>query len=205
MSVITGLIWSYCNGNYTAKKGIILTQNNQIFSDAAGRYALSLFEISNEEKALDQVENNVKFIEQAFLQSEDFKKFITNPTINKIDRLSVINELAKKNSFHNLFVNFLKVLVNKNRIFFLEKIVKKFKDVTSDYRGELNAVVSMPTKMSNSQIKEIENMLNETLKKKINLNFKFDPSLISGAKLQIGSLMVDDTAKSKFNKILNNL
>ena len=119
--------------------------------------------------------------------------------------MSVINELAKKNSFHNLFVNFLKVLVNKNRIFFLEKIVKKFKDVTSDYRGELNAVVSMPTKMSNSQIKEIENMLNETLKKKINLNFKFDPSLISGAKLQIGSLMVDDTAKSKFNKILNNL
>ena len=83
--------------------------------------------------------------------------------------------------------------------------VKYFKDILSDFRGELNAIVSMPTKMSDAQIKEIESMLNNVLKKKVNLDFKFDPSLISGAKLQIGSLMVDDTAKAKFNKILNNL
>jgi F0F1-type ATP synthase delta subunit len=63
----------------------------------------------------------------------------------------------------------------------------------------------MPSKMSEIQIKEIESMLNKILKKQINLNFKRDPSLISGAKLQIGSLMIDDTVKSKFNKILNNL
>ena len=103
------------------------------------------------------------------------------------------------------FVNFLKILVEKNRFFFLEKIVKDFKNILSDFRGELNAIVSMPTKMSDAQIKEIESMLNNVLKKKVNLDFKFDPSLISGAKLQIGSLMVDDTAKAKFNKILNNL
>ena len=48
-------------------------------------------------------------------------------------------------------------------------------------------------------------MLNDILKKQVNLNFKYDPSLISGAKLQIGSLMVEDTAKAKFNKILKNL
>ena len=63
----------------------------------------------------------------------------------------------------------------------------------------------MPSKMSEIQIKEIESMLNKILKKKVNLDFKHDLSLISGAKLQIGSLMIDDTVKSKFNKILNNL
>ena len=69
----------------------------------------------------------------------------------------------------------------------------------------MNAIVTMPTKISQSQIKEIENILNDILKKQVNLNFKYDPSLISGAKLQIGSIMVEDTAKAKFNKILNNL
>jgi F-type H+-transporting ATPase subunit delta len=63
----------------------------------------------------------------------------------------------------------------------------------------------MPTKISDAQVKDIEATLNSLLKKKINLDFKLDPSLISGAKLQIGSYMIDDTAKSKFNKILNNL
>ena len=60
----------------------------------------------------------------------------------------------------------------------------------------------------NKSLSKIEIVVQKTKaskKKQVNLNFKHDPSLISGAKLQIGSLMVEDTAKAKFNKILNNL
>ena len=182
-----------------------MTQNTHHFSDAAGRYALSLFEISREENALEDIEKNIKFLDEALIKSEDFKKFVKNPTLSKVDRLSVIVELGKKNNFNILLINFLKILIEKQRIFFLEKIIKCFKDILCDFRDELNAVVTMPTNISDSQIREIETMLNNILKKQVNLNFKHDPSLISGAKLQIGSLMVEDTAKAKFNKILNNL
>ena len=61
----------------------------------------------------------------------------------------------------------------------------------------MNAIVTMPTKISQSQIKEIENMLNDILKKQVNLNFKYDPSLISGAKLQIGKSNGRRYCKSK--------
>jgi F-type H+-transporting ATPase subunit delta len=182
-----------------------LINNTHNFSDAAGRYALSLFEISKEKNILKEIELNIKFIDQALNKSEDFKKFVTNPTINKNNRLNVIEELGKKNNFNILFISFLKILIEKHRFFFLEKIIKYFNDILCDFRGELNATVSMPSKMSEIQIKEIESMLNKVLKKKVNLDFKHDLSLISGAKLQIGSLMIDDTVKSKFNKILNNL
>jgi len=182
-----------------------LTQNTHHSSDAAGRYALSLFEISREENILEDVEKNIKFLNEALINSEDFRKFVTNPTLSKVDRLGVIEELGKKYNFNIFFINFLKILIDKHRIFFLEKIMKYFKDILCDFRNELNAVVTMPTKVSESQIKEIKTMLNDIFKKQVNLNFKHDPSLISGAKFQIGSLMVDDTAKAKFNKILNNL
>tara|TARA_A100001035_G_scaffold277256_1_gene273725 strand:+ start:815 stop:1363 length:549 start_codon:yes stop_codon:yes gene_type:complete len=182
-----------------------LTQNTHHFSDAAGRYALSLFEISREENILVDIEENIKFLDAALVKSEDFKKFVTNPTLSKVDRLSVMEELGKKYKFNFFFINFLKILIEKHRIFFLEKIIKNFKDILCDFRNELNAVITMPNKISENQIKEIKNMLNDILKKQVNLNFKYDPSLISGAKLQIGSLMVEDTAKAKFNKILNNL
>ncbi len=182
-----------------------MTQNTHHFSDAAGRYALSLFEISREENILVDIEENIKFLDAALVKSEDFKKFVTNPTLSKVDRLSVMEELGKKYKFNFFFINFLKILIEKHRIFFLEKIIKNFKDILCDFRNELNAVITMPNKISENQIKEIKNMLNDILKKQVNLNFKYDPSLISGAKLQIGSLMVEDTAKAKFNKILNNL
>lgn len=182
-----------------------MTQNTYHFSDAAGRYALSLFEISREENILEDIEKNINFLDEALIKSEDFRKFVTNPTLSKVDRLGVIEELGKKYNFNIFFINFLKILIDKHRIFFLEKIMKYFKDILCDFRNELNAVVTMPTKVSESQIKEIKTILNDIFKKQVNLNFKYDPSLISGAKFQIGSLMVDDTAKTKFSKILNNL
>jgi F-type H+-transporting ATPase subunit delta len=182
-----------------------LTQSTQSFADAAGRYALSLFELSKDEKIVEEIDANVTLIQKAIQSSQDFKNFINNPTLKKDERINVINILGKNYSLNNYFVNFLKILVEKNRIFFLEKILKDFKLILSDFRGEINAIVSMPTKISDAQVKDIEATLNSLLKKKINLDFKLDPSLISGAKLQIGSYMIDDTAKSKFNKILNNL
>jgi F-type H+-transporting ATPase subunit delta len=182
-----------------------LTQSTQSFADAAGRYALSLFELSKDEKIVEEIDANVTLIQKAIQSSQDFKNFINNPTLKKDERINVINILGKNYNLNNYFVNFLKILVEKNRIFFLEKILKDFKLILSDFRGEINAIVSMPTKISDAQVKDIEATLNSLLKKKINLDFKLDPSLISGAKLQIGSYMIDDTAKSKFNKILNNL
>ncbi len=182
-----------------------MTQSTQSFADAAGRYALSLFELSKDEKIVEEIDANVTLIQKAIQSSQDFKNFINNPTLKKDERINVINILGKNYSLNNYFVNFLKILVEKNRIFFLEKILKDFKLILSDFRGEINAIVSMPTKISDAQVKDIEATLNSLLKKKINLDFKLDPSLISGAKLQIGSYMIDDTAKSKFNKILNNL
>ncbi len=182
-----------------------MTQSTQSFADAAGRYALSLFELSKDEKIVEEIDANVTLIQKAIQSSQDFKNFINNPTLKKDQRINVINILGKNYDLNNYFVNFLKILVEKNRIFFLEKILRDFKLILSDFRGEINAIVSMPTKISDAQVKDIEATLNSLLKKKINLDFKLDPSLISGAKLQIGSYMIDDTAKSKFNKILNNL
>ena len=47
-----------------------MTQNTHHFSDAAGRYALSLFEISREENALEDIEKNIKFLDEALIKSE---------------------------------------------------------------------------------------------------------------------------------------
>ncbi|MEK9545509.1 MAG: ATP synthase F1 subunit delta, partial [Pelagibacteraceae bacterium] len=169
-----------------------MTQSTQSFADAAGRYALSLFELSKDEKIVEEIDANVTLIQKAIQSSEDFKNFINNPTLKKDERINVINILGKNYSLNNYLINFLKILVEKNRIFFLEKILKDFKLILSDFRGEINAIVSMPTKISDAQVKDIEATLNSLLKKKINLDFKLDPSLISGAKLQIGSYMIDD-------------
>ena len=124
MSKRSHLLKKWLDVNESAKKGKILTQSTQSFADAAGRYALSLFELSKDEKIVEEIDANVTLIQKAIQSSQDFKNFINNPTLKKDERINVINILGKNYNLNNYFVNFLKILVEKNRIFFLEKILR---------------------------------------------------------------------------------
>ena len=57
------------------------------FSNAAGRYAKSIFQLANEKKIMDEVEKNFLQIHSLFSDSKDFVKFVTNPTIQKNTKL----------------------------------------------------------------------------------------------------------------------
>ena len=88
----------------------------------------------------------------------------------------------------------------------LEDILKRELDSIGDDHhssNQENPIREDAFDVSDSEKIKLE--LTQNFGSNIKLNHKYDPSLISGAKLQIGSLMVEDTAKAKFNKILNNL
>ena len=52
-------------------------------NETSERYARALFEISNETKELDKVEDDVKKFLNLLSSSTDIKNFIKDPTINK--------------------------------------------------------------------------------------------------------------------------
>ena len=59
--------------------------------------------------------------------------------------------------------------------------------------------------ISENKKEEIRKELSLLYKKEIKLNFSIDESLISGSILKVGSKMIDNSAKNKFNRILNNI
>lgn len=137
--------------------------------------------------------------------SVDFKKFVVNPTIQKQARLKIIEFLATKLNFNKIFINFLKLINEKGRFFFLEKIIKDFFSILSINKGEVIADLIIANEITEDKKNEIKKELSQLYKKDIKLNFSIDESLISGSILKVGSKMIDNSAKSKFNRILNNI
>ncbi|MGA0790380.1 MAG: ATP synthase F1 subunit delta [Pelagibacteraceae bacterium] len=175
------------------------------FSDTTGRYAKSIFQFSQEKGILNEVENDFIKINDCFKNSQDFKKFVTNPTVKKTARLKIIENLSQKLNFNIFFTNFLKLINEKGRFFFLERIVKDFFSILSINKGEIIAELIMANEISDEKKEEIKKDLSNIYKKDIKLNFIIDESLITGSILKVGSKMIDNSAKSKFNKILNNI
>ena len=175
------------------------------FSDATGRYAKSIFQLASEKKILNEVENNFSQLNLLMQDSVDFKKFVVNPTIQKQARLKIIESLATKLNFNKIFINFLKLINEKGRFFFLEKIIKDFFSILSISKGEVIADLIIANEITEDKKNEIKKELSQLYKKDIKLNFSIDESLISGSVLKVGSKMIDNSAKSKFNRILNNI
>lgn len=175
------------------------------FSDATGRYAKSIFQLASEKKILNEVENNFSQLNLLMQDSVDFKKFVVNPTIQKQARLKIIESLATKLNFNKIFINFLKLINEKGRFFFLEKIIKDFFSILSISKGEVIADLIIANEITEDKKNEIKKELSQLYKKDIKLNFSIDESLISGSILKVGSKMIDNSAKSKFNRILNNI
>ena len=92
---------------------------------SAERYSLALFELSEENNLLSQIEDQSSSILNLIEQSEDFSNLIKDPTTSQEDLLKVINTISENNKFESLFKNFLSFLIQKRRFFFIERILKK--------------------------------------------------------------------------------
>ena len=182
-----------------------MSKNSEFSITSAERYSLALFELSQENNLLVQVEGQSLSVLNLINKSEDFSNLIKDPTTNQGDLLKVINKIAENNKFETLFKNFLNFLIKKRRFFFIERILKSFIEICSRKRGELKAELKSAKELSNDQIIKITDELTKNFSSKIKLNYKHDESLIGGLVVQVGSTMVDTSIKNKLQQIENRM
>jgi len=174
------------------------------FLGEINRYAKAVYEIADKNKELSILEKDFITLKEVLEKNTELKNFIKNPTYKSNVVEGVIEALSKKLSFSNLFISFLKVVNKNRRFFFIEKIINNFFNLSSQKRGEIQAALRLSHEITDLEKKQISEKLNSTLNKKINISFLVDSSLFVGSVLQIGSTMIDTSAKTKLNKLLNN-
>ena len=172
---------------------------------SAERYSLALFELSEENNLLSQIEDQSLSMLNLINQSDDFRNLIKDPTINQEDLSKVINKITENNKFDVLFKNFLNYLIQKRRFFFVESILKSFIETCSRKRGELKAKLRSAKSLSNDEIIKITDLLTKNFSSKIKLDYEYDESLIGGLVVQVGSAMVDTSIKNKLQQIENKM
>ena len=177
-----------------------MSKNKNTFS-TKNSYSQALFELATENDSVNDVENQVSSILELIINSKDVKEFIKDPT-NKIeDQLKIINAISDQYKFNELLKKFLGFVVSKRRFFYIEKILNDFLFICSNARGEVQAELSAAKNLNESEINTIKNELSNTFVSNIKLNHKYDPSLIGGLIIKVGSTMIDTSIKSKLQKI----
>ena len=170
-------------------------------NETSERYALALFELANEKSELESIEKNITSIKEICKSNPDFNSFLKNPT-NQLELQSkVFAEISKIMKLNGNFSNFLQLIIKKRRIFFLDKILDKFIKISSKRKGKIDATLISSKDLSQDERNKINQEISKSIKSKIEFTFKTDKSLISGIKIQVGSLLIDTSLSNKLKRL----
>ncbi len=177
-----------------------MSTNKSFSTETAERYSRALFEVSKEAGELEKVETDIKNFQLLLNSSKEIKNFIKDPTQNFSRQINMINLLAEKLRFSKNLKNFFLLLIDKRRIFFIEKITESFLRLCSHKRGEIKASLISSKELSESELKIISKDLSNSIGSNLKFDYKVDKELIGGLKLQLGSFMIDTSIKNKLKK-----
>ncbi len=177
-----------------------MSSNKSFSTETSERYSRALFEVATEANEIDKVETDIKNFQILLNSSFEVKNFIKNPTQSINTQNEVINILSDKLSFSKNLKNFLLLLIEKRRIFFIKKISESFLRLCSKKRGEIKASLVSSKELSQIELEKISQDLSKSMGSSIKFDHKVDEKLIGGLKLQLGSFMIDTSIKNKLKK-----
>ena len=167
----------------------------------AKRYAVALVDVAQAAGALPSVENNIISLENILNSHPELATALASPIFAAQSQLSVLQDLAKRHSYHPLVVNFMGVLAANRRLNSLPAIILAFTSEIARRAGIVEAVVRSAAPLSASQEESLSRNLSSTTGKNVRLHVSVDPSLIGGMVVTVGSTMVDDSIQSKLNRL----
>ena len=177
-----------------------MSTSKSFSNETSARYARALFEVAVENSEIDKIENNLNDFSNLYNSSSEFRNFIKNPTQNSENQFNVINIISEKLSFSKNLKNFLSLLIEKKRIFFVYKIVQNFLRLCSKKRGEVNASLVSSKNLSQDELNDISADFSKSMGSTIKFDYSVDESLIGGLKIQLGSFMIDTSIKNQLKK-----
>lgn len=170
-------------------------------SGMAGRYATALFDLALEQKSLDSVKAELDRFGAMIEESPDLKRLVRSPVFTANEQTKALDAILDKAKIAGITAKFLRLVVEKRRLFSVRDMIKAFGALVARHKGEARAEITVAEKLSDAHLKALQDALKSTTKKDVLLDINIDPSILGGLKVKLGSRMVDASLKTKLNSI----
>jgi F-type H+-transporting ATPase subunit delta len=181
--------------------GAALAEQNSVLTQIARPYAAALYELSQSEGSVDAVESSLADVSKLAGESDDFRRFLRSPVISADEKSTALKAILKQVKLNTTVANFLGVVARNGRLFALPAIIRAYKALVAQGRGEATADVTSATALSAAQRASLAAALKQKLGKTVTLTEHVDPSLIGGLQVKVGSQMIDSSLKTKLSAI----
>jgi F-type H+-transporting ATPase subunit delta len=176
-----------------------------LISNISKRYARAFFEIAGEEKKLEQYYNELSQFSSVMSENKDLGGFLANPVFEQDVKKKVLEKIIGKMTLSPMTVNFLKLLVDKNRIDVLPDIDTCYRQMMDEALKKTRVTVKTAFPLSTEMQNYIMSNLKKMTGRQVEVTLEDDKSLLGGIVIGVGDTLYDGSIKNQLNNMRNLL
>jgi len=172
-------------------------------NEIARPYAQAAFDFALEYKQLDAWFDFLQ-TSAAVVDNEQVAILLHNPNITDEQWIEFFVSFFNER-LNDAMQNFLRLLINYNRLIALPKIVDLFRALMADYEKIANVRVISAYPLTDKQEAMLKTPLEKRLNRTVNIESEVDASILGGAIIRVGNFVIDGSALSRLNQLKESL
>lgn len=167
----------------------------------ARRYASALADVVLPANEAREVQGELKIWDEMLQSNPNLREVFANPTVALDKKRAVLNRLIEMARPRSTTANFLKVLLQNQRLTELGEINRKFAQTLDERAGVVAATVTTARPIAGAADEQLRGMLATLTGKQVRIDFVTDPELIGGVVTRIGSTVYDGSVRNQLQQV----
>ena len=172
-----------------------------IRASLAGRYASALFDLARDARQIESVGNSLDALGAALLDSKDFNELVTSPLVSRDEAGKAFAALAPALGVDPITANFLGVLARNGRKNELRAVIRAYRRLAAEHRGETTAEIVTARTLNDDQLAALKQQLRARAGRDVNIDATVDPDILGGIVVKLGSQQIDASIRTKLNRL----
>lgn len=172
----------------------------------AERYAQSLIDLGkNNDLSYVAIATDLAAIQLILNRSKDLYDALTNPLVNVEDKENIIDSVFVKD-VDKLIINFLKLLVERNRFNLIYDVIAKFNLLLDDVNNVARVEVVSAVSLNENEKNIIHEKLSQKIRdKQISVKYSVDESIIAGLVFKLGDDVLDTSVSHRLEELQKSI
>jgi F-type H+-transporting ATPase subunit delta len=166
-------------------------------------YAKAAFEQARGENRLGPWSESLR-VAAAVVSDPRVQELLGNPRVTSGELAQLVIDIAGPDLGEH-GANFVRTLADNHRLAYLPEISALFDELKDEAEKIVDVTVTSAAPLDDTQRKTLATALERKLKRGIRMQCHTDPSLIGGAVLQAGDLVIDGSLRTQLNRITYEL
>ena len=172
-----------------------------IQASLAGRYASALFDLAREQRQIDAVGRSLDALGSTLVDSKDFGELVESPLVSRDEAGKAFAALAPQLGLDPITANFLGVLAHNGRKNQLRAVIRAFRRLAAEHRGETTAEIVSARPLNDDQVAALKQQLRTRAGRDVNVDATVDPNILGGIVVKLGSQRIDASIRTKLNRL----